>query len=90
MRAVNGRTCVEIGGLWIDDKFEAKQQMVVVKAQSDAYFRILEKQPGMKDVFRLGNYVVWTAPNGQALVIDPNEGKEKLTDTEIDALFAKR
>jgi len=90
MRAVNGRNCVEIGGLWIDDKFEAKQQMVIVKAQSDAYFRILEKQPDMKEVFRLGNYVVWTAPSGRALVIDANEGKEKLDDQEIDALFTKR
>ncbi len=89
-RMVNGRNCVEIGGLWIDDKFEAKQQLVVVKAQSEAYFRILEKQPQMKDVYRLGNYVVWTAPNGQALVIDVNDGKEKLDDKEIDALFVKK
>ncbi|HEY2785982.1 MAG TPA: VIT domain-containing protein [Fimbriiglobus sp.] len=89
-RLVNGRNCVEIGGLWIDDKFEAKQKLVVVKAQSEAYFRILEKHPGMKDVYRLGNYVVWTAPSGQALVIDVNDGKEKLDDAEIDALFAKK
>ena len=33
-----------------------------VKAQSDAYFRILEKQPEMKDVFRLGNHLVWISP----------------------------
>jgi Ca-activated chloride channel family protein len=44
----------------------------------------------MKDVYRLGNYVVWTAPSGQALVIDVNDGKEKLDDAEIDALFAKK
>lgn len=87
-RAVNGRNCVEVGGVWIDDKFQAKTNLVAVKAQSDAYFRILEKQPKMRDVFRLGNYVVWIAPNGSALVVDQNDGKEKITDEEIDRLFA--
>lgn len=89
-RMVNGRNCVEIGGLWVDDRFDAKQETVVVKAQSDAYFRILEKHPAMQEVFRLGNYVVWTAPNGQALVIDGNDGKTTLSDQEIDALFTKK
>jgi hypothetical protein len=41
-------------------------------------------------VFRLGNYVVWVAPNGTALVIDMRQGKEKLTDAEIDKLFVAR
>ena len=41
----------------------------------------------MKDVFRLGNHVVWVAPSGTALIVDVNDGKEKLGDGEIDALF---
>jgi Ca-activated chloride channel family protein len=61
-----------------------------VKAQSNAYFRILEKHPEMKDVFRLGNYVVWMSPSGTALVLDQNGGKEELTDAEIGELFAKK
>ncbi|OWK47257.1 VIT domain-containing protein [Fimbriiglobus ruber] len=85
---VGGRNCVEIGGVWIDDKFTAQTKTVAVKAQSDAYFRILEKQPQMKDVFRLGNHLVWLTPSGTGLVIDANDGKDKLTDAEIDALFA--
>jgi Ca-activated chloride channel family protein len=60
---------------------------VTVKAMSPAYFRILEKQPKMKEVFRLGNHVVWVTPNGTALVIDLNDGVEKLSDAEIDRLF---
>jgi Ca-activated chloride channel family protein len=60
---------------------------VVVKAQSDAYFRILEKHKDIKDIFRLGNHLVWITPSGDALVIDANDGKEKLTDEEIDKLF---
>jgi Ca-activated chloride channel family protein len=89
-RQANGRQVLEVGGVWIDDAFKADTPTLVVKAQSDGYFRILEKQPQMRDVFRLGNAVVWVAPSGTALVIDPNDGKDALTDAEIDALFAKR
>ena len=41
----------------------------------------------MKDVYRLGNHLVWMAPNGTALVIDTTEGKTKLDDKEINSLF---
>jgi len=82
-----GRNCIELGGVWIDEKFDAKAKTLTVKAQSDAYFRILEKQPKMKDVFQLGNHLVWIAPNGVALIVDTTDGAEKLDDKEIDALF---
>ncbi len=84
----NGRSCVELGGVWIDDQYGKDTKSVIVKAQSEAYFKILEKHPKMKDVFRMGNHLVWIAPSGTALVIDLNDGKEKLTDGEIDGLFA--
>ena len=89
-RRVNGRQVLEVGGVWIDDGFKAEMKTVVVKAQSDAYFQILDKHAAMKDVFHLGNHVVWVAPSGTALVLDLNDGKEKLTDAEIDALFAAK
>ena len=82
-----GRNCVEIGGVWIDDQFAAKTKTVVVKAQSDAYFRLLELRPKLKDVFRLGNHLVWITPSGTALVIDANDGQVKLPDADIEALF---
>jgi Ca-activated chloride channel homolog len=86
----NGRSCMEIGGVWIDEGFNAKTPTLVVKAQSDAYFKIIERQPKMKDVLRLGNFLVWVAPNGTALVIDTAAGKETLTDAEIDKLFVAK
>ena len=86
-RVAYGRNCVDVGGIWIDDQFQAKTVTFAVKAQSEAYFRILEMQPKMRDVFRLGNYLVWMTPNGTALVVDQNDGKEKLTDAEIEGLF---
>ena len=76
-----------IGGIWIDMAFKEKSPALVVKAQSEAYFRILERHEQAKDVFRLGNRLVWMTLSGTALVIDANDGKEKLTDSEIDKLF---
>ena len=90
LRNVAGRNCIEIGGVWIDEGFDAKKPTVTVKAMSDAYFRILEKQPQVKELFQLGNYLVWVTPSGTNLIIDANDGKETLTDTEIAQLFAKK
>jgi Ca-activated chloride channel family protein len=87
VRNVAGRNCLEYAGVWIDEDFEAKTPTAVVKAQSDAYFRLLEREPRLRDVFKLGNAIVWITPNGIALVIDPNNGKETLGDAEIVELF---
>src|SRR5579883_850808 len=90
VRNVFGRNCLEIGGVWIDEGFDTKMASLVVKAQSDAYFKLLERQPKLRDVFKLGNHLVWVAPSGTALVIDTSTGKDKLTDDEIAKLFAAR
>jgi Ca-activated chloride channel family protein len=89
-RKVAGRNCMEVGGVWIDEGFSDKTKYVAVKAQSEAYFRILERHKKVKEVFQLGNYLVWLTPSGTALVIDTREGKEKLSDAEIDKLFVAK
>jgi Ca-activated chloride channel family protein len=89
-REANGRTCRNIAGAWVDEGFDAKMKIVRVKAMSKAYFRLLEKQPALKEVFQLGTRILWVAPNGNALVIEPNSGKKTMTDAEIDALFVKK
>jgi Ca-activated chloride channel family protein len=86
-RQCNSRTCIELGGVWIDEGFDPAMKTVIVKAQSEAYFAILAKQPKMKDVFRLGNHLVWVTPSKMALVIDTDDGKDKLSDEEIEKLF---
>lgn len=90
VRNVAGRNCLEYGGVWIDEDFDAKTPVVTVKAQSDAYFRLLERQPQLREVLKLGNAIVWLTPSGNALIIDPGDGKETLGDAEIDALFKAR
>ena len=89
-RRVASRNVVEYGGAWIDEDFDAKMPTVIVKSQSAAYFRMLERQPDLKEVFKLGNYLVWVTPNRTALVIDQNDGKDKLSDEEIDKLFVAK
>jgi Ca-activated chloride channel family protein len=89
-REVVGRHCTEIGGVWIDEGFTDKTPVVAVKAQSDAYFRILERHAEVKDVFRLGNHLVWLTPSGTALAVDTGDGKDKLSDEEIDRLFVTK
>jgi Ca-activated chloride channel family protein len=90
LKQVAGRNCLEIGGAWIDEGFDPKMPVVIVKAQSPAYFRLLERQPQVKDLFKMGNHLVWVTPNGTALVIDTNDGKDKLSDAEIDSLFVAK
>src|SRR5262249_24860149 len=43
-RQAGKRTLLEVGGVWIDDGFNAKMKTVAVKAMSKAYFQILERQ----------------------------------------------
>lgn len=86
-KQVYGRTLVDVGGIWVDQELKPETTEIVIKAQSDVYFRILEKQPLMKDVFRQGNFLVWITPSGTALVVDPQHGKEQMTDEEIEKLF---
>ena len=89
-RHVQNRNVVEIGGVWIDDAFDPKMTAVTVKAMSNAYFRILERQPNIREVFQLGNHIVWVSPSGTALIIDQGDGREELPDGDIDRLFVAK
>ena len=89
-RQANGRNVLEVGGVWVDEGFDPKMPTLVVKAQSDAYFRLLRRRPQLKEVFRLGNHLVWVTPSGTALVVDTSAGQDRLADAEIDRLFVAR
>jgi Ca-activated chloride channel homolog len=87
VRRVHDRNLLEVGGVWIDEGFDPKMKTVTVKAMSAAYFRILERHPSARQVFRLGNHVVWVTPSNTALLIDTSDGVEQLSDADIDRLF---
>jgi Ca-activated chloride channel family protein len=86
-RRVGNRNVLDIGGVWIDEAFDAKMPTLTIKAMSKAYFRILERHPDVREVFRIGNYLVWVTPNRTALVLDAGNGREEMPDEEIDRLF---
>ena len=81
-KLLDGRVC-------IDDAFTPKLETIAVKAQSEAYFRILERHPLVKDVYTLGNYVIWVTPSANALIIDANRGAETMEVAAIDAQFVR-
>jgi Ca-activated chloride channel homolog len=87
-RQAAGRRCVNVDGAWIDEAANDKLPVVKIKAQSKAYFRILERHAQMKKVFQLGNRVVWVTPKQTFLVVDAAVGEEQTSDAAIDDLFA--
>jgi Ca-activated chloride channel homolog len=87
VRRCGGRNALEVGGVWIDEEFDPKMKTVTVKAMSKAYFRILELHPEVRDVYQLGNHLVWVTPSNSALVIDAGNGVEQLSDADINRLF---
>jgi len=89
-RWIGTRNCLEVGGVWIDEAYEASMKTVTIKAHSEAYFRCLERHPELRKVFTIGNYLVWVSPSGTALVVDAVNGEETMTDTAIDALFVAK
>src|SRR5262249_34830483 len=89
-KLVGGRRMLEIDGVWIDDGLDAKMPTVTVKALSEAYFRLLERQPQLKELFQLGTRLVWVAPSGTVLIVDPERGQEKVIDEQVDKLFARK
>ena len=88
IKQISGRSMIEVGGVWIDEGFLKTMPTMVIQAQSDAYFRLLEKQPHLRKLFGLGNYLIWVTPGNTALVIDTQEGKNTISDKEIEQMFA--
>jgi len=88
IKQISGRSMIEVGGVWIDEGFLKTMPTMVIQAQSDAYFRLLEKQPHLRKLFGLGNYLIWVTPGNTALVIDTQEGKNTISDHEIEQMFA--
>jgi len=76
-------------GLWVDERFQADAAVTTVKFGSEAYFRLLEKNPALVDAFKLGTDVVCVTADGKALVVS-DAGQEKLSDAQIDELFSAK
>jgi Ca-activated chloride channel homolog len=88
-RQIAGRTIAQFNGVWTDLGLTPEMKAVKVKVMSDAYFLLLKKHPELKEVFQLGNRIVWVTPSGTVLVVG-DDGSDKMSDDEIDKLFVAK
>src|SRR5262249_25971452 len=87
VRRVGASNCLEVGGVWIDERYSPKMKTGTGKAQGTRYFRILERHKVARQAFQLGNHLVWVTPSNTALVVDAANGVDKMSDEDIDRLF---
>ena len=88
-RPAMGRTFVQLNGVWTDQALTAEAKTVKVKVLSDVYFLLLKKHPELREVFQLGQRVVWVTPSGTVLVIG-DDGNDTMSEDEIEKLFVAK
>ncbi|GAB4463890.1 MAG: hypothetical protein OHK0029_33250 [Armatimonadaceae bacterium] len=84
---VSRRTFYQQGSQWTDATYDPKKQkeIVKIKAYSPAYFALTRRNTDFAKWAALGKEVLITANAKQAVLIG-DEGKETLTDAELNAL----
>ncbi|UCH35756.1 MAG: VWA domain-containing protein [Armatimonadota bacterium] len=85
----NNQAFFNRGGNWEDARYkEGVQQVVQVKAYSEAYFQLTRRRPELNQYFSQGPRVL-VVTNGQAIQIG-DEGKDVFTEQELDELLGDR
>jgi len=71
-------------GVWTDVRYKKGGDVLRVKPYSDAYFKLLELQPDLRESFSVGERVV-VAGRSMAIELTP-AGAERLTDRDLAML----
>jgi len=71
-------------GVWTDVKYKGAGEVLRVKPYSDAYFKLLEIQPDLRDAFSVGERVL-VAGRSMAIELSPS-GVERLGDRDLTML----
>jgi hypothetical protein len=71
-------------GVWTDVRYKQSTTVVRVKAYSDAYFKLIEAIPDLKEPFSIGDRVMVTGKD-VAIELGPT-GKEQLSDRELSSI----
>ncbi|HEU4878292.1 MAG TPA: VIT domain-containing protein [Gemmatimonadaceae bacterium] len=80
-RRVGTRTFTMKGDMWTDTRRADSAKVIKIKAFSDAYFKIMEAIPELREVFALGNKVV---VSGRDVVIEVGtDGAESMSESDI-------
>jgi Ca-activated chloride channel homolog len=83
-RRVGTRTFMMRGATWVDSRRTDSTKVVKVKAFSDAYFKIMDAIPELREVFALGDKVI-VSGREIAFEIGAN-GTESMSDAELKKL----
>ncbi len=67
-------------GVWTDTQYKSSMSVLRVKPFSDAYFRIIELQPDLRDALSVGDRAI-VAGRNMAIELSPN-GVEQLSDRD--------
>ncbi|MDP2898371.1 MAG: VIT domain-containing protein [bacterium] len=87
LKNINKRNFYRIRGVWVDSEFTEKMQTINVQFGSDAYFKLLELKPELKDILTLGERLVVTV-DGKAIFI-AEDVKEPISSDDLEKAFTK-
>ena len=73
-------------GTWTDTAWKQDNEVVKIKYLSDAYFKLLERDPELKEALALGEQVLVVLKSGKAILVG-EDGKDNLSNAELDGLF---
>ena len=80
VRHAGNVTFVLRDGVWTDVRYKRSGAVLRVKPFSDAYFRVIELQPDLREAFSVGDRVI-VAGRDMAIELSPN-GVEQLSDRD--------
>jgi Ca-activated chloride channel family protein len=81
VRRAGNVTFVLRDGVWTDVRYKNSGTVLRVKPFSDAYFKLIELQPDLREVFTVGERAI-AAGRSMTIELTP-DGKEHLTDGDI-------
>lgn len=85
-RRAGGVRFFEYRGMWVDERFEERHEVTMVRFGSAAYFRILERRPELIEKLKIAQAMVVVTSRDRALVVGES-GAEELSEAAIDRLF---
>ena len=80
-KRVGSRTFTLRGATWVDTRKTESMKVTRIKAYSDAYFRLIDAIPDLREVFALGDSVTVA---GKSIAIEIGEtGAESISESEL-------
>ena len=84
VRRAGNVTFVLRDGVWTDVRYKGTGTVLRVKPYSEAYFKLLDIEPDLREAFSIGESAIVTGKN-MAIELTPS-GEERLTDRDIALL----